>query len=227
MEFNGNTTKPYLRIIGDVHGKMEDYIVLAEAAQYSVQVGDMGFEYHALTRFLDPERHKVLGGNHDNYEVSEGRFYMQTPHFLGDYGVHTIPGFGDFFYVRGAYSIDKAQRLIWEANGEGKSWWPDEQITYAQGMSALEKYKEVKPDFVITNECPASVIDHVSGVKTWDGVLIRPSMTANLLEAMLDAHQPKLWIFGHHHRNFSMSIRGTSFRCLPELGYVDLNKEDQ
>ena len=221
MEFNGNTTRPFLRIIGDVHGKMEDYLVLADAAEYSVQVGDMGFEYHALTRFLEPDRHKVLGGNHDNYTFHEGRFIMQTPHFLGDYGVHTIPGFGDFFYVRGGYSIDYMYRK------EGESWWPMEQITYAQGMTALETYKEIKPEFVITHECPASIVELVSGVKTWDGVLIRPSMTANLLEAMFDAHQPKLWLFGHHHRDWFMNVRGTNFRCLRELGYVDLNKEDK
>jgi len=220
MEFNGNTTKPFLRIIGDVHGKMEDYLVLAGAAEYSIQVGDMGFEYHALTRFLEPDKHKVLGGNHDNYELFEGRFINQTPHFLGDYGVHTIPEFGEFFFVRGGYSIDKGNRQ------EGLDWWPGEQLTYTQGMAALEKYKEVKPDVMITHECPSSVIELVSGFKTWDGIPIRPSMTANLLEAMWDAHQPKLWLFGHHHKDFYMTLRGTSFRCLKELGYVDFTRKE-
>jgi hypothetical protein len=226
MEFNGNTTKPFLRIIGDVHGKMEDYLVLADAAEYSVQVGDMGFEYHALTRFLEPDKHKVLGGNHDNYEKVDGKFIFQTPHFLGDYGVHTIPGCCDFFFVRGGKSIDWKQRLEWEAAGEGRSWWSDEELSYGEGMKALEMYKEVKPEFVITHECPASLVELVSGAKTWDGVLLRPSLTANLLEAMWDAHQPKLWLFGHHHRDFFMNLRGTDFRCLKELGYVDLNRKE-
>lgn len=210
--------KPNLRIIGDVHGKLNEYIPIADEAQHSIQLGDLGFKYDPIT-VLDSDRHKVLGGNHDNYELVEGQFINQTPHFLGDFGVHTVPEVGDFFFVRGGYSIDKAYRT------EGVSWWPGEQLSYAQGYKAYEKYQEVRPDLMLSHECPEFVIDMVSGSKVWDGEVIRPSMTAKLLQQMFEIHQPKMWFFGHHHRTFEKEVNGTMFICLPELDYIDLVKD--
>lgn len=221
QEFNGNTNKPYLRFIGDVHGQIEDYLILASQAEYSIQVGDLGFHYDALPRFLDSSKHKVIGGNHDNYEEFEGRFVKQPPHFLGDFGVYTVPDFGDIFFVRGGASIDKGMRT------EGLDWWPGEQMSYSQGLKALEMYNEVKPRIVVSHECPSSIIDLVSGIRTWDGVPIRPSMTANLLESMFESHQPELWIFGHHHKDFFMTLRGTAFRCVNILKCVDLDRKTE
>lgn len=114
----------YLRIIGDVHGNMDAYIEIASQSQYSIQLGDMGFSYEKLHE-LDPAFHKVLGGNHDNYQIENGKFVKQTPHFLGDYGVYEIPKLPKFFFVRGGYSIDRTRRR------EFTDWWVDEQLTYA------------------------------------------------------------------------------------------------
>ena len=38
-------TKPYLRIIGDVHGHYDRYVKLAKKARHSIQLGDLGFDY--------------------------------------------------------------------------------------------------------------------------------------------------------------------------------------
>lgn len=203
-----------LRVVGDVHGKIPQYIDIVQHSEYSIQVGDMGFNYDALNT-LDPWHHKVIGGNHDNYAVLDGIFYKQTPHFLGDFGVHTVPNFGDVFFVRGASSIDKAQRT------EGLDWWPDEQLSYEKMQAALDLYEQVRPSFVITHECPSTIIAYVSGYKTWDGVEIRPSMTAQLLQVMWQVHNPKVWIFGHHHKSFQLTLEGTHFQCLAELEYAD------
>jgi predicted phosphodiesterase len=208
-----------LRIIGDVHGKLEDYIQLASQAEYSIQLGDLGFDYDPI-KILNPIKHRVLGGNHDNYSVMDGVFHKQTSHFLGNYGVHNIPVVGDLFFVRGGHSIDKAQRT------ENYNWWTDEQISYSDGLKALDEYTKVKPDFMISHECPASVIEMVAGFKTWDGEEIRPSMTANLLEQMFDVHKPHLWIFGHHHKFFDMNVKGTRFICLPELACFDISPKE-
>lgn len=213
-------TKPYLRLIGDVHGKMKEYIPLAEQAENTIQLGDLGFSYNALTKFLDPVKHRVLGGNHDNYEVVDDRFHNQPPHFLGDYGVHNVPGVGDFFFVRGGNSIDKAQRT------EGYDWWPGEQISYAVAMKAIEEYTKIQPELMLSHECPTSIIDMLAGFKTWDGEPILPSMTANVLEQMFEQHKPLLWVFGHHHKAFDMVIEGTRFVCLPELACFDFNHKE-
>lgn len=208
--------KPILRLIGDVHGKYTKYIDLALEAENSIQLGDLGFDYGLVRSELDSKNHRVLGGNHDNYEEDvQGNFIWQPAHFLGDFGVHSVAGY-DFFYLRGGNSIDKDYR------DEGLDWWPKEEISYSDGLRALVFYEVLKPDYVITHECPISVIDFVSGGKLFDGLPIRPSMTANLLEQMWEIHKPKFWYFGHHHKDWQSDLSGTKFQCLNELSYVDL-----
>lgn len=213
-------TKPYLRLIGDVHGKMQEYIPLAQEAENTIQLGDLDFSYSPLVEHLDPIKHRVLGGNHDNYEVVDGKFHKQPSHFLGDYGVHNIPGVGDFFFVRGGHSIDKSARH------EGIDWWPGEQLSYSDAARALEEYRKVLPALMLSHECPASIIDMLAGFKTWDGAPIRPSMTANVLEQMFNIHKPLLWVFGHHHKAFDMTVEGTRFVCLPELACFDFESKE-
>ena len=212
--------KPYLRIFGDIHDKLYQYIPLALEAEHTIQLGDLGFEYEDMA-LLDPIKHRVLGGNHDDYAIRDGVFYNQTPHFLGDYGVHSVPGVGDFFFLRGGHSIDKNERT------EGFDWFPDEQISYANGMKALEAYSLAKPELMLSHECPTFIIDMIAGFKTWNGEPIRPSMTANLLEQMFNEHKPMLHLFAHHHQHFDMTIEGTRFICLPELAYLDFNKKEE
>jgi hypothetical protein len=211
--------KPYLRLIGDVHGQSGEYLYLTDGAEYTIQLGDLSFDYGFLKN-VDPQRHKIVAGNHDNYAklCTENFVYMQTGHWLGDYGVYTVPDFGDIFFVRGGRSIDAKYRKA------GRNWFPDEEMNYKTMNMALEKYIDVKPDFVVSHECPGQIIDLAFGPKTWDGELLRPSMTAKLLDMMWNNHQPSLWIFGHHHKTFDQQVHGTRFVCLPELGYLDFGK---
>lgn len=208
-----------LRLIGDVHGKSAEYIKLA-TTDFTIQVGDLGFDYDFL-KSLDPARHKVLAGNHDNYDRwgTDKFIHMQTGHFLGDYGIYELGGFGKIFFLRGGYSID------WRYRTPGKSWWADEELSHRDMELALGLYREVKPTFVVSHECPASIIEPAFGAKLWDGELLRPSRTASLLDAMWQSHRPQDWVFGHHHKRWSCELEGTRFLCLEELGYVDLPLE--
>lgn len=209
-----------LRIIGDVHGKYNLYVKTAKEAKYSIQLGDLGFDYDWIDFFLSYDAHKILGGNHDNYTSIDGKFVKQTPHFLGDFGIYSVPEFGDIFYVRGGYSIDKNFRK------EGVNWWPLEEITYAQGLQALDLYEQVKPKLVISHECPTSLLGYV-GMSSQDVELwgIKPSMTANLLQSMFDLHQPLIWCHGHHHKSKFIVKEKTTFISLGELAFVDLPKD--
>lgn len=209
-------SKPNLRLIGDVHGNIEQYMTIARGAEYSIQLGDLGFDYSLLQTDFSPEFHRVLAGNHDNYESVDGNFVNQTPHFLGDFGVLHVPKVGDVFFVRGGRSIDHRHRTL------GLDYWPDEELSHARANEAFELYKNARPDLVISHECPRSVIRHVSSFDYFDGAPVVPSFTANLLQEMLDAHRPSVWYFGHYHKRYMRTINGTEFNCLEELEHCDI-----
>jgi hypothetical protein len=215
--------KPWFRVIGDVHGHYDDYVAIAKEAEYTLQLGDLGFEYDCLKK-LDPDRHKVLAGNHENYDKwgTTKFIHMQTGHWLGDFGVHTVPEFGEIFFVRGGFSIDFMYRK------EGRDWFRnDEELSMSQMYEALQLYIDTKPEFMFSHECPGELANAAWGDFYWDGVLVRPSKTAQLLEKMWSAHSPKYWFFGHHHKAITTLLRGTTFCCVPELGHVDLDKNKE
>jgi hypothetical protein len=228
---------PYIRLIGDVHGRIsrppkvrqrnvrdqfprspyqarEDqrrtYLGLIQQCTYSIQVGDLGLDYSQLSA-VDPAFHRVIAGNHDNLpELS--------PHFLGDFGTHSIPlrsSAFDLFFVRGAQSIDIGSRT------EGLNWWPHEELTDAQMEAAWGAYRSSKPQLVISHDCPTELVSHVATIAT----CFEPSRTNALLQTCLMEHAPSLWIFGHHHRNWSYQHPcGTKFVCLGPLSYFDFNE---
>ncbi len=214
-----------LRVIGDVHGYVDTYIRIASRAKYSIQLGDMdstGIQYPKLNA-LDPTHHFVIAGNHDNYEVDDGRkFVKQTPHFLNECRFMALPVFGgSLLTIRGERSIDKVMRT------PGYDWWPDEEIHDFRWPGIVKFFADVRPEFVLTHGCPASVIPHVARYTHFYGEELKPSATAHWLQECLDAHQPKEWVFGHYHMDKAFVVGNTLFRCIGELSHVDypLNKE--
>jgi hypothetical protein len=192
-----------ITLIGDVHGKYDRYhkiIRQTDRYPYTLQLGDFGFKYDTLNN-VDPEKHKILGGNHDNYDV-----VPSIPHYLGDYGYSSLNGV-DFFYFRGAYSIDRQYRTV------GISWWEQEQVGIEQFMKARELYRETKPDIVLTHDCP----EGIALMLLEPGQNIYQNMTGWALQELFNIHQPKIWRFAHWHRSWRTTIGRTDFRCLDEL----------
>lgn len=204
------TSSPWLTLVGDVHSNVADYIRLVEGSEYSVQLGDLGFDYSLLAQ-LNPARHRFLPGNHDNYAAL-------PPHALGDFGVWRIPGAdpdefsGDIFFVRGAISIDRFSRT------ENVDWFPQEELSDKQFAEAIRLYAEIKPDFVISHDAPSSVIPYLAHY--------RPNARTNKgLQRMLEIHRPTRWFFAHHHFTWGKAIEGTLFMCLGELAAIDMDKK--
>lgn len=207
-----------LRFIGDVHEVYPQYLKLANVADFSLQVGDVGFDYEPLAE-LDPIRHRALAGNHDNYEKDSPHYFRKVPHFLGDFGVHEVPGFPAIFYVRGAWSIDGDVRRERQGRlGSEPTWWEEEELDEAALEEAISAYRHHRPELVVTHEAPLDVVGalHESG----GGRLIArviPTRTNQALQAMLDAYRPKLWIFGHYHVRWERELGGTRFIGLDML----------
>jgi hypothetical protein len=208
---------PHLRLIGDVHGHQSEYLQLTKDAKYSIQLGDMGFDYKSL-RELDAQKHRFLPGNHDNYD--------QLPeHALGPSGVWRVPECfpeyfsGQIFYIRGALSVDRGLRV------EGKTWWRDEEISFQQMEQAVEMFHQTKPDFVISHTCPYHVLEEMPEFLSggWGNQGIIQNRTQQMLEAMFQVHQPKLWVFAHYHKPLNVQLLGTRFICLDTLKYLDFD----
>lgn len=207
------------------------YFNLIGAAEHSVQVGDLGYQckecpdFHQQMRRVNKDKHVTILGNHDDYG-------QRVYNALGDYGIHSIPlrqGTFDFFYVRGAWSIDHAGRLI------GVSWWKEEQLTWPQGRACVEAYEAAKPRTVITHECPEEIMYLLAQVQGKAHLLFdfHPTTTHQILQDCFERHKPELWIFGHHHLNWRKEYKGTTFMCLDGqlpygnhlMGYVDFDED--
>lgn len=228
--------KPPLRIVGDCHGKLAELLHLAAGAEHTICLGDISFNYDYLRRLADPTRLRLLGGNHDEYTRSpcqnctgeecvpcQGRGFLfteQPEHFLGDFGLYEAPGVGVFFFVRGAWSID------WRGRIPGVSWWPDEELDERQADRALNLYRQVRPDLVLSHTAPASIVPSVPFQRIF-GDTIHGTRTESMLQAMYDYHQPSRWLFGHWHVDWVKTIthaktgKETQFICLNELSRVD------
>lgn len=188
-------------VIGDVHGKINKYHqMIRRYGCKTIQVGDFGFKLHHNWHLknVDSDNHKINFGNHDDYN------YLHSKHSLGDYSY-----FDGIMTVRGAYSIDRWLRT------EGLDWWCNEELSYADMQNAIDFYVDKKPDVMITHDCPRSIRKQVFNIH-------EKSITSDGLQAMFESHQPKLWIFGHHHKDMSEIIDGCRFICLDELSVYNV-----
>lgn len=232
------------------------YVQATKMADYTLQIGDLGFgdTYVGLAQQVDPKVHKFLPGNHDGYyeqicdylnendecvqnplqpyTVRDGKvikFHRMPPHFIGNYGTWKVPDCdeenlaysNEIFFVRGAWSIDQHHRTA------GRDWFPCEQLSFQEAKRCYELYVETKPDVVVSHSCPYSVMNHLR-LGYSNGKLIATN-TNQLLEQMLNAHQPRLWAFGHFHQEFGMQLGETLFICVDmqrqgTVSSLDFNK---
>jgi len=200
-----------ITLIGDVHGKYEKYhriLSRREENPYTLQIGDFGFKYDTLKN-VDSTKHLIIPGNHDNYDVC-----YNYSHFLGDYG-YTSLNRVEFFYYRGAYSIDKQYRTI------GIDWWENEQVGIDQFIKARELYREIKPDIMISHDCP----DFLASIYIGPNGRMFENLTTWALGELYKIHQPKLWIHGHWHFSKTTIYGNTKFICLTELESYRLTKD--
>ena len=213
-----------IRMVGDVHGMVNNYVELVHQCDYSLQIGDMGFDYTGL-KILDYERHKFIGGNHDNYDE-----YYTCPYALGDYGIHKAGNF-ECFYIRGAFSIDVKQRLKHEQIYGVKSWWEQEQLNINIMASALKQYELVKPKIMVTHTCPTKVARLIGNPGALKAFGFDPDTfgtnTQHLLQECFKYHQPDVWVYGHFHQNRTDIVNGTKFICLDELSFLDFTEEGE
>ena len=227
-----------ITFIGDTHGKtpqLEWMLVNDPSIEEDLcfQVGDMGLGFKGVTlREYLIERLQFIRGNHDSPEVCR-----QHPNYAGDFRYYPEIG---LFAVGGAWSID------WKWRTPGVSWWPDEELSAEELNKAYQLYCEVKPKYVVTHEAPecavirmlegmaisfsdesaATSVHHDAAYKDYKKVLGRVNTrTSQVLQQMVEAHQPKEWVFGHYHLAKQFEFKETKFTCVPELAKYTLEVE--
>lgn len=186
-------------ILGDIHGHTNKAIELALANpnKLIVQIGDWGlFPKHYIPL---PENLKFFRGNHCNPDLAK-----KHPNYLGDFGFNN-----NFFWVSGAASIDKSQRI------EGVSWWRNEELSYKEFDDCIKMYESMRPQIVLTHDGPQEIIQKMFGISD-------STATRQALQAMFEIWQPKLWVFGHHHVRKEMSFSKSKFVCLEEFGMMEI-----
>lgn len=217
-------TETIIRFIGDVHGKFGAYKTILKDSPYRThQVGDMGVGFlrwpHGEPSANPPfdlmvEKEATFHrGNHDSPDVC--RKHKQC--------IQDGTVIDNMMFIGGALSIDKAYRY------PDFSWWADEELSTDELIIMSGIMVRIQPEIMVTHECPERVAELIIGrLPNLRGGAMKmdprfASRTRVAFDAMIDMHQPKLWIFGHWHVPFDEVISGTRFICLPELATIDVD----
>jgi len=206
------------RFIGDIHGKWESYLSnhIMYNCEKSVQIGDFGVGFNSIHQHTDMIKfqhqhpsHRFIRGNHDD----PAKCISLMPGYITDGFIED-----NVMYIGGAWSIDRHHRT------EGVNWWADEELSYSQFNQLIEIYEFMTPDIMVTHDCPSSFSKHhLVDAGRGLGTVHYPSITGEAFEAMLTIHQPKIWIFGHWHVDLVLKVGDTTFICLDELSYLDVD----
>ena len=204
------------RIIGDIHGALHEYEYLLTTCEKSIQIGDFGIGFagkqwhNKVNKIHEDGANRFIRGNHDNPDKCR-------TDMVGYIEDGTIEN--DIFYCGGAWTIDSWHRT------EGVSIWHNEELTHREFDVLLSTYSIMKPRIVITHDCPSSIAQKMfidSGKSMFEGGLIK-TRTGQALQAMLEIHQPELWVHGHWHSDEDEVINGTRFICLGINSYIDID----
>jgi len=220
-----------MRLIGDIHGNWPYYETLVKGVDKSVQVGDFGIGFPPCNNQNKQERidkrlkntfsrgeHRFIRGNHDNPSVC--KTYKE---YISDGTIEVIEG-KTIMYIGGALSID-GPSFVPNWRTEGKDWWPDEELSYNDLSVMVQVYEDIKPDVMITHECPESISNVLFSSFKNDGEAFY-SRTRRAFDTMLSIHTPKLWVFGHWHKAKDTVLYDTRYICLDINQYIDMDFND-
>lgn len=210
------------RLIGDIHGKVNDCKTYAidKFEGPTIQIGDFGIGFgqgdywlNSVSEFHKLGGHRFIRGNHDNPALCK-----TMPSYIADGTVEN-----DVMYIGGAWSIDNPNAPPgWYQRTENYDWWADEECSDEQFEQMLEVYKTVKPRVMITHDCPAKV----SYPMFWGSGFIKgpvyPNRTSAWFDMFIDAHEPEEWYFGHWHKTMAHKHGRTMFQCIGELDFMDV-----
>jgi predicted phosphohydrolase len=167
--------------LGDSHANINWCVRVANdnPDKTILQLGDLGAGFVPTQFLIDtlPSNFHFFAGNHDSRTEA-----VKIPNYIGDYGE-----WNGIFYVSGAYSYDRNQRMC------GINLWEDEELTHQQANDCLTQWEKSKVDILISHDAPVGVIEAYY-------LIYDHSHTRKLLQEMINVRKPKAVIYGHHHK---------------------------
>jgi len=184
--------------VGDVHGKPAELPVYGPI----IQIGDIGIGAISIEDDIRYIRSRediwFIRGEED--EIAYTRIH---PRYLGDWGQH------DFLFWLGG-----AEMSIVDCNKRGHDFSQRhrDELCHEEGIVAFEAYVSQKPRLIVSHDGPSCLFRPDWPMGGWYHASSSP--TSLLLQRMFEAHQPEVWIFGHHHKKREFTFNHTRFRCL-------------
>ena len=210
------------RLIGDIHGQIQEYLVygIDKFEGPTIQIGDFGvgfgqsdYWHERINQLHTDEPHRFIRGNHDNP--------AKCKEMVGWIKDGTVEN--DVMFIGGAWSIDNPDAPPgWYKRTKDIDWWDDEECSDEQFAQMLDVYSVVKPRIMITHDCPHNIATEMF----WDtGFLKGPrynTRTGDFLQKLFELHQPEAWYFGHWHNTMQHKHGNTNFHCLGIYDFVDV-----
>ncbi len=203
------------RLIGDKHGLWNDYQLVIQGVEKSIQLGDFGigfagdYWHDRVNDTIGNTGHRFIRGNHDDPKKCK-----EMLSWIPDGTIEN-----DVMMIGGAWSIDADYR------SPGIDWWRDEELSESELAALHDVYTTVRPRVMLTHDCPTLAAYYMfirAGLRTYGGSTLTLTRTGEAFQKMFEAHQPEYWYFGHWHHTKRMQIDKTVFQCLGELDYMDV-----
>ena len=195
-----------IKFIGDLHCNDTYKSIMAPG---SINLGDLcvikykdrfTFDKTFQDRYGIGKRY-FIDGNHDYFpdlkpdlmklqEVAEGLIYIPR----GYVSKRTL-------FIGGGESIDRDIRT------PGVDWWPEENMSPRQFENIMNINEDI--EVIVSHECPERVIYRVKHYINTSCSHFRVG-----LDNIFEKFHPFLWIFGHHHKTFDMTIDHCRFICV-------------
>jgi len=218
-----------LLMAGDTHGDLKSVqhkidMAVEHGVQRIVVLGDFGLWWgFEGVEFLDEINYRLkaanrqlfaIPGNHENHELwdalyehgpkSRGWAYVRTNVLIAPKVLDFVWGGKQFMVAGGAVSIDKDERLEYEAKKGKRIWSPGEQLKdwqvdelLATRFNKLASPAAPKVDYLLTHDC--------SNMTPWRGRL-KPDLDSQIhrqrIDRVLRGIQPANHFHGHMHDRY-------------------------
>jgi predicted phosphodiesterase len=224
-------------IVGDVHGQHRKLAEALRQAQTdyrieaAIQVGDFGFSPALLAgaaaeRVRYPVPLHAIDGNHEDHAwLRRALLTGAARHWPRDLNLIYQPrpsvarlGASTIGFLGGALHVDRPQQHNW------LSGFPN-YILRRHREQAVALFNQERPDLIVTHSCPARI-----GIGVTSAPAMGPGVAEHVTAAGFDpgppddcgevelgrlwcelTYKPRVWVFGHFHREHEATIEGTRF----------------